>query len=131
MKDKIIEGFEKSNGFKKTHGFKIVELTSEHCLMKYEVKESGLNPYGIVHGAVIFGLADTCAGALAFMSGKTPLTTNSNINYLSEAKGKELIAEATILKEGNKIGYYTVNVYDENKTLIAVSNVNMYLVSNK
>ena len=131
MKDKIIEGFENDNGFVKEHGFKIMELTNEYCLMKYEIKQSGLNPYGIVHGGIMLGLADNCAGALAFMSGNTPLTTSSNINYLNKATGKELIAKATILKEGNKIGYYNVDIYDDNKVLVASASVNMYFSSNK
>ena len=131
MEDKIIESFNSAKGYIKANGFKIVELDKEHCKMKYEVSEDGLNPYGIVHGGIMFGLADNCAGALAFMSGNTPLTTSSNINYLNKATGKELIAKATILKEGNKIGYYNVDIYDDNKVLVASASVNMYFRSNK
>jgi len=131
MKDKIIDGINNSKGFIKNNNFKIIELTKEHCIMEYKIKENGLNPYGIVHGGIIFGLADTCAGALAFMSGNIPITTSSNINYLNKAKGNYLKAEATILKEGNKIGYYNVNIYDEENVLIANSSVNMYLTCNK
>ena len=131
MQDKIIESFNKSEGFIKENGYKIIELDSNHCLMEYKIKKDGLNPYGIVHGGVLFGLADTCAGALAFMSGNIPLTTNSNINYLSQATGNKILAEATILKLGNKIGYYNVNIYNDNKELVAQANVNMYLKENK
>ena len=131
MEDKIIESFNSAKGYIKANGFKIVELDKEHCKMKYEVSEDGLNPYGIVHGGVLFGLADTCAGALAFMSGRIPLTTNSSINYLNQASCKTLIAEATILKEGKNIGYYNVNIYDENSKLLVQSNVNMFLKESK
>ena len=131
MEDKIIEGFSKNEGFIKANGYKIVELNREHCLMEYKIKKDGLNPYGIVQGGVLYGLADTCAGALAFMTGCVPLTTNSSINYLSQATGNKIIAEATILKVGNKIGYYNVNIYDDNKVLVAQANVNMYLKENK
>ena len=131
MKDKIIDGINNSKGFIKNNNFKIIELTKEHCIMEYKIKENGLNPYGIVHGGIIFGLADTCAGTLAFMSGNTPVTTNANINYLNKAQGSKLIAEATILKEGKKIGYYNVNIYDDNNVLIANSTVNMYFTNIK
>lgn len=126
MENQIVEAFNKGEGFIKANGFKIIELNSTHCLMEYKIKKDGLNPYGIVHGGLLFGLADTCAGALAFMSGNIPLTTNSNINFLKQATGTKLIAEATILKEGNKIGYYNVNIYDDRDKLVAQSNVNMY-----
>ncbi len=126
MKEKIIDSFNNSRGFIKNNDFKIIELTNNHCIMEYKVKESGLNPYDIVHGGIIFSLADTCAGLLAFMSGKTPFTTNANINFLNKAKCKKLISESTIIKEGNTIGYYNVNIFDEKNNLIANSNINMF-----
>ena len=128
MKDKIIEGFENDNGFVKEHGFKIMELTNEYCLMKYEIKQSGLNPYGIVHGGIMFGLADNCAGALAFMSGYTPLTTIESIFQDKEIRcgkrvKKELISYDNTCKSiiigdfgsenCNKGEYVSVTPYEE------------------
>lgn len=130
MKERMIEFTKNDTGFINKNGFKIIDLTNEHCIMEYKIKKDGLNPYGIVHGGLLFGLADSCAGTLAFMNEKIPLTTSANINYLNKASGTKLIAEATILKEGNKIGYYNVNIYDDNNILVVNATVNMYL-SNK
>jgi acyl-CoA thioesterase len=127
MKDKIENAF--NSGFIKENAFKIIELTKEKCIMEYTIKEDGLNPYGIVHGGILFGLADTCAGALATMSEKLPLTTSANMNYLSKSTGKKLIATSTILKEGNKIGYYNVEIIDDKKVLVASASVNMYFTN--
>ena len=127
MEEKIIEIFEKGKGFMPNSGFKITKLTEDICVMEANIKEEFLNPYDMVHGGMLFGISDACAGALACMSGKTPITTTSSINFLSPCKGNKMIAEATVLKLGNNIGYYNVNVYDENKVLVAQSNVNMYL----
>jgi len=131
MKEKIIEFTSKDDGFTKKNGFKITDLTNEHCIMEYKIKKDGLNPYGIVHGGVLFGLADTCAGTLAVMNGKIPLTTSANINYYNKANGSKVIAESTVLKEGNKIGYYNVNLYDEKNILLASATVNMYFTDSK
>ena len=127
MKDKIAKIMD--NGFYKNNGFDVVELTKEKCIMEYQIKESGLNPYNIVHGGIMFGLADTCAGVLSSVGGRIPVTTNANINYLKEANGSKLLAEATILKEGNKLGYYNVNIYNDQNELVAQANVNMYFIS--
>ena len=131
MKEKIIEFTSKDDGFTKKNGLKITDLTNEHCIMEYKIKKDGLNPFGIVHGGILFGLADTCAGTLSVMNGKMPLTTSGNINYLNKATGVKLIAEATILKEGNKIGYYNVDIYNDEKVLVAQANINMYFSDNK
>jgi uncharacterized protein (TIGR00369 family) len=61
------------------------------------------------------------------MTGKFPLTINSSISYLNQAKCEKLISKATILKQGNNIGYYKVDVFDENNTLICTCNVTMYM----
>lgn len=127
MKEEIIERFSKDNGFIKNHNFKITELNDDECIMEYEVKESGLNPIKIVHGGLLFGLADSCAGTLACMSGKFPVTINSNIHYLNAANCKRLIAKASRLKEGNYIGYYKVDIFDENDELKCTCNVDMYM----
>ena len=130
MKEKVIDGFNKENGFMKHNGFKIVELDEEHAIMEYKIKQDGLNPIDIVHGGILFGLADSCAGVLASITGKFPVTTSSNINYLSPGKGEKLIAHATILKVGKSIGYYMVDIFDDNNKKVANATVNMYF-SNK
>ncbi len=126
MKERIINEYNKDNGFIKHNNFKIVELDDERATLEYKIKKDGLNPVGIVHGGLLFGLSDTAAGVLASMNGKFPLTISSNINYLKPAKGKKIIAVATKLKDGKTIGYYNVNLLNDNNDLIAVSTVNMF-----
>ena len=127
MEEKIITEFEKDKGFIKNNKFNITSLNDKECIMEYKVSKEGLNPIKIVHGGLLFGLADTAAGTLACMTGKFPVTINSNIHYLNPAKGKKLIAKASILKQGNNIGYYKVNVYDEKNIIICTCNIDMYL----
>ena len=126
MKDEIIKRFNNDNGFIKKNNIKIVELDNNHSRLEYKIKKDGLNPIGIVHGGILFGFADTAAGALACMTGKFPLTTSSNMNYLKPGTGKKLYAVATKLKEGKTIGYYDVLIYDEKGSVIAQSTVNMF-----
>ena len=125
MEEKIRESIEKDNGFIKSNGFKIIELTSTKAVMECELKPSSLNPMGIAHGGLLFGLADTCAGILAFTTGKKCVTSSANMNYLKPAKDK-IVAIATILKTGKNIGYYNVEIKNDKDELVAVSTVNMF-----
>ena len=121
------ELIEKSNvGFIKANGFEIVSITKDKVELKYIAKKSGLNPMGIIHGGLLFGLADTAAGTLAFTTGKKCVTTSCNMNYLKPAL-KKVTATATILKIGKNIGYYYVEL-KENNTLVATANVNMFFL---
>ena len=127
MKEEVIDGFNKDNGYIKTHNFKIIDLNNEECTVEYIVNDDGLNPIKIAHGGLLFGLADTTAGALACMTGKYPLTINSDIHFLNTAKCNKLISKASILKIGNNIGYFKVDIHDENKNLICTCTIDMYL----
>lgn len=127
MKEQVIKGFESDYGYVKNNDFKIIELNEKECIMEYVVKKEGLNPIKIVHGGLLFGLADTCAGVLASMSGKFPVTINSSIHYLNQAKCKKVIAKSSVLKLGNNLGYFKVDIFDENDTLLCTCNVDMYL----
>ncbi len=127
MREKIIDGYKDDNGYIKNNNFKLVELNDKECIVEYDVKKEGLNTLKIVHGGLLFGLADSAAGTLACMSGKFPVTINSDIHYINAAKCKKLIAKASILKIGTNIGYYKVDVYDENDLLICTCTINMYL----
>ena len=113
-------------GFIKSQNYKLESANNEFVKLSYKIKKDGLNPYDIVHGGVLFGLADTASGVLAAFHNKKCVTTNGSINYLSPAREGLIYAIAKSLKEGKKIGYYTVDIYDENNNLLATSIFNMY-----
>ena len=112
-------------GFIKSHGFELISVTKNKAVLKSIIGDNELNPIGIAHGGLLFGLADTAAGVLAFANNKKCVTTSANINYLKPATNK-VIATATILKEGKNIGYYNVEIRNELNELVAISTVNMY-----
>ncbi|MGI5857031.1 MAG: PaaI family thioesterase [Candidatus Merdivicinus sp.] len=77
------------------------------------------NAMGAVMGGAIFTLADF-AFAVASNCGGTPMVSlNSQITYLSPAKGDVLIAEARRVRQGRSTGYYRVTIADELGTLVA------------
>ena len=127
IRDEILKNF--NNGFIKHNGIKVNKLDFREAIVEYDVKESGLNPYNMVHGGMILSLADTACGILSCMSGRASVTTSSTINYINAAKCKKLYAKAKVLKEGKKIGYYEASVYDENNTLIASVFCNMFFIN--
>lgn len=124
----VKKNFNIGNGFIENHDIKIVSLTEEEAVLEYIIKESGLNPQKIVHGGLIFGLADTCAGTLGCTTGRFPLTTSANMNYLRPSTGTKLVAVAKPLKVGKNIGYYTVDVFNDEEELVANASVNMFFI---
>jgi acyl-CoA thioesterase len=78
-----------------------------------------LHPQQLVHGGVIFTLADT-AMAMALMSAlpaRTLVSTiEAKINYLRPARTGELVAEATIIHQGNTTAVLEATVYNSDSS---------------
>lgn len=91
-----------SNGFIKNCGMELIEYSKTSCKCKIIINDDLLNPWGTVHGGLIYSLADTTGGTAAICaSGSNVVTLTGNINYIGPAfKTKEIIAEANIVHCG-------------------------------
>ena len=100
-------------------GASIVRAEKGKAVCECEIKEIHRNAMGGVMGGAIFTLADF-ALAIASNIGEAPTVSVSNtIEFLSAAKGENLIATCTTEKSGKSLGFYTVNVTDELDTPVA------------
>lgn len=106
-------------GFIKHNNFKVEEVTNEYCKMSVELTENSVNPNGIAHGGLLFGLADTTMGLLARTTGRNIVTINAQIDYLKPGKGSQITCIAEPLKVGKTTAVYRANIYNEEKTLIS------------
>lgn len=106
-------------------GLSIEKIEGGSGSVRISVDERLMHPYMIVHGGVIFTLADT-AMSMALMSlipPGTPFgTIEAKINYLRPVKEGDLIAEATIVHEGRSTAVLEATIYNEvngERTMIA------------
>ena len=119
IKELIIDTMNKEEGFTFSNSYKLIEIDDDYCIFEGNISESSLNPYKIAHGGYIFGLADTCAGALACTNGKEAVTTNASVMYLKPISCKRIIAKAKFLKKGKKISNIEVEIVDEKDSLLS------------
>lgn len=119
---------EQEEGFIKQNGYKLLK-EDEKVKLKVELTKSTLNPYGIAHGGLIFGLGDTIMGIVARNTKKQNcVTINSNIDFLKPGKGKYLIAEAKPVKVGDTICVLKTKIYNDNGELIATMSGTYYYI---
>ncbi len=90
-----------------------------------QVDERLMHPQQIVHGGVIFTLADT-AMSMALISVIPPgtrfSTIEAKINFLAPVRAGELQAEASIVQQGRSIAVLEATVYnlfDDARTAVA------------
>ncbi len=117
---------EEEEGFFHHNHYHIVEAKPGSVILKVELTKQSMNPYGIAHGGLIYGLGDTVMGLLVAGLGQQGITLNSNIQFLRPGKGKYLIAKGEIIKEGKNICFVRANVYNDEDDLIATMDSNYY-----
>ncbi len=118
-KENIIKYFNEFNGFTKYNNMRIEDLSDEQAILIADTDENSYNPSQIVHGGLIFGLADTAMGTLAYLTGRKVVTIDSTINYLKPCRGNKVKCIATPIKVGKTIGVYKADIYNSEDDLAA------------
>ncbi|MGI6065408.1 MAG: PaaI family thioesterase [Bacillota bacterium] len=118
MENKIISFFD-NDRFAKSVGVKLVKVAPGYALAQLEITERHLNAVNIVQGGATFTLADLAFAAAANSHGQISLGISANISYFKPPQGKILTAEAKEVSANHRLANYNVDIFDENKDLIA------------
>ena len=117
------------NGFLKHNDIIILESNEKTSKVKMNISENSLNPYGIVHGGLIFSMGDTVMGITIRSTGRDAVTLDGTINYLKPGKGKYLIATSEVIKVGKTTSVLKANIYNDKEELIAVISATYYFIN--
>lgn len=102
-------------------GLKVVNMNAGGSLCTLEVKdELHMNPHGVVHGAVLYALADTGMGAAVYPTlseGESCTTIEVKMSYIRPAKQGPLRCETRCLNRGRKVAYFESSIYADEKLL--------------
>ena len=123
--EEINEKYKEINGFDYNNGIIIDKVDKDEVVAHIDASNKSNNPWGIVHGGLIFGLADTAAGILCYVNGHEAVTIDANINYLKPIK-KYAKAVSTKIKTGNTISLYKTDVFNEKDELCATVTFNYF-----
>lgn len=114
-------------GYRDLLGFEIVPAEKGVGRVKIAVDERLMHPQMIVHGGVIFTLADTAMSMsliTLYQPGTRVSTIEAKINYLLPVTTGELLAEATTLHQGRSTAVTEATVYnivnDEKKAIARI-----------
>lgn len=91
------------------------------------------NPQGVVHGAVIFAMADTGMGAALYPTldpGHLCATIEIKINYFAAARGGDLVCETRLLNRGKRVANLQSEIICDGRT-IAQANGNFAIFAVK
>lgn len=102
-------------------GLEIESIDKASCRCYVEIKDQLRNINKIVHGGVIFSLADTSMGVALYSvleDGEQSTTVEIKINYLKPATNGRLICDAKVLQKGKNLAVMEAEIRN-NEQLIA------------
>ena len=126
--DEEIQNFFKDDTFAYVQaGCRITESWKGHGKAEMELDPCRhCNAQGYVMGGAVFTLADYAVAAASVPGYRSSVSLMSTIEFVHATRGNKLIATCDADHSGNKVGFYTVNVVDDEDTLIARVLVSCY-----
>ena len=102
-------------------GIELVRVSEGRAETRLRIDSNHLNGAGIVHGAVVFSLADFTFAAASNSHGTLAVAINANISFMKAAReGDTLTARAEEVAINPKLASYDIRVTDADGALVAV-----------
>ena len=115
--------------FATENGAVIDEVEDHYAKCSLKIEDRHRNAMGAVMGGVYFTLADFALAVASNWQKMGYVSLNSEITYLTPAKGERLIAEAVCVKAGRTTSYYRIDVKDDLGNLAAAVTATTFCVA--
>lgn len=105
-------------------GISVDPVESDRARAAVEADASALNPNGVVHGALIFALADTAMAAATTSIISEDMACASidvHVRFLHPAGTGRLEAEAVVLRAGRRVVHLEARIIDEGGEQVAMA----------
>lgn len=101
-------------------GAELIDLRPGWARVAMKLEENHLNFMGMIHGGVIFSLADVAFGAAANSFGTRAMALSVGIDFLAAPKiVGEMTAEVELVQRAGKMGFYRMQVTDAEGVIVA------------
>jgi len=124
MPKHVPQASDEFNPFGELIGLSFSKLEEGSSQCQLEITDKLLNPYGVVHGGVIYSLADTAmAGALysTMSEDERCMTIEMKVAYFQSANSGNLHCSAKIVHRGKRLGYLESEVTSEERLIAKAS----------
>ncbi|MDI6874658.1 PaaI family thioesterase [Candidatus Solincola sp.] len=109
-----------SDSYARHLGARVVEIRPGYAKVEMELGPQHLNFMGMIHGGVIFGLADVGFGAAANSFGSRAMALSVGIDFLAAPHVQGVMtAEVELVARAGKMGHYRMEVTDAGGTVVA------------
>jgi acyl-CoA thioesterase len=111
--------FFKKDLFAAYNGIELIECRPGYAKANVNIEDKHLNGAGVVHGGLLFTLADFAFAAAVNSHGNLSLSINVSISFLGKGTDGLITAEAKEISRSNKLSTCDINITNEAGTLLA------------
>lgn len=105
--------------YAKHNGYTMELLEPDRAVMRLEIRRESCNPFGMVHGGLLYSMADEATGMAVHTDGRYYVTQNGNLHFLKNQTQGVLRAEATVRRRGKATALLDVDITNERGELMA------------
>ena len=110
----------KKDTFAQHLGIELIDMKPGRAKVQMRVGPEHCNSVGMVHGGVLFTVADYAFAVACNSYGTLAVAVNCHIAYLRPPEGETLAAEAIEVSKSRRLGTYDVKITDGEGNLVAV-----------
>lgn len=119
--DLIVKEMLEADAFSRWLGIQVKEIGKGTAKLSCVIREEMTNGFDVVHGGVLFSLADSALAFAAASTGRKALTLESSISFLKPVyAGAKLTIVTESVREGKRVGHYQVRIFLQNGDLAAL-----------
>ena len=107
---------------------KIERISTECSEISMEVHPDGLNIMGMIHGGLLYSLADVVTGLTARADGRKYVTQSAHVNFIGNVSQGRVTARGILVRRGRVITIVRGEVTGENGKLLADVTADMFCV---
>ena len=132
MEEKLLKEaleLQHSNLFAKHNHIEGVSVERDCAVFELTIRPESRNPYGLVHGGALYGMADNAAGFAAHTDGRFYVTQTSTMHFLRGKYEGTVTATAKVRHRGKSTCLVNVDLTDEKGVLIASGEYTFFCVN--
>lgn len=128
MAESFLEHYRKSNPFMDHCGIEAVVSSPECSEVALTIRPESRNIHGVVHGGLLFTMADCVAGLTARADGRDYVTQSAHFNFIRNLPAGTIHAYGTTVSRGRTIVIVHVQLKDAEGHLLADGNLDMFCI---
>ena len=127
LAERVVKAMLGRDAFSSWLGLELLEIRPRYAAVRMTVRPDMMNGFGVCHGGVTFGLADSAFAFAANTHGRVTVSIDNSISYPAAVQsGDVLTAVATEESAANRVAFYAVRVTNQHDSLVALFRGTVY-----